>query len=265
MPVRAPSTPSEQFFGQCLAVVTESDIRWRACLIADWPSNGGVCGMWHDNSRCINCMASRRIAPGLIEEKDGRSTFVRQPATQGELLAAWRAVLISPMALADAPSLLAWSFATNSLRAFSNFCWYDRPTRLQSLPRLSEETLYWARRARGFSKPDVRSKDDRGRIGGKADLRTSRAQGRNAPIPVILARRPAHRKRTFRAERVWRGWMTADPCGLALAESRAISLFPKCHLIGGRLVQCSSSAASRSARVSQKSSFSGSRAVFRRS
>lgn len=62
--------------------------------------------MWEVNSRCINCMASRTIAPDLLEEREGRSVFVRQPETADELIAAWRAVEICPTAAVRAPQEL---------------------------------------------------------------------------------------------------------------------------------------------------------------
>src|SRR6266568_4445885 len=59
------------------------------------------------NSRCINCMATRTMAPGLLEERGGRSVFVRQPVTDDEVVAAWRAVEVCPTAgvriMVDAP------------------------------------------------------------------------------------------------------------------------------------------------------------------
>lgn len=59
--------------------------------------------MWEVNSRCINCMASRTMAPDLLEERDGRSVFVRQPVTEDEVVAAWRAVEVCPTAAVRAP------------------------------------------------------------------------------------------------------------------------------------------------------------------
>jgi glyoxylase-like metal-dependent hydrolase (beta-lactamase superfamily II) len=59
--------------------------------------------MWEVNSRCINCMASRTMAPELLEERDGRSVFVRQPVTDDEMVAAWRALEVCPTAAVRAP------------------------------------------------------------------------------------------------------------------------------------------------------------------
>jgi glyoxylase-like metal-dependent hydrolase (beta-lactamase superfamily II) len=55
-------------------------------------------GEWYVDTACINCGASRHVAPGLIVERNDKSVFVRQPATQEEQLAAWRAMLVCPTA-----------------------------------------------------------------------------------------------------------------------------------------------------------------------
>lgn len=53
-------------------------------------------GDWYIDTRCIDCAASREVAPGLIVRRAGQSVFVRQPATDEELIAPWRAVLVCP-------------------------------------------------------------------------------------------------------------------------------------------------------------------------
>lgn len=62
---------------------------------------------WRVNTRCINCISSRTMAPELIKEHDGRSVFVRQPVTIEEVDAAWRALAVCPTAAVEAPSGLA--------------------------------------------------------------------------------------------------------------------------------------------------------------
>ncbi|MFL9932599.1 MBL fold metallo-hydrolase [Paraburkholderia sp. RL18-103-BIB-C] len=57
-----------------------------------------VPGEWYIDTACINCGASRHVAPGLIVERNDKSIFARQPATPEEQLAAWRAVLVCPTA-----------------------------------------------------------------------------------------------------------------------------------------------------------------------
>lgn len=55
-------------------------------------------GDWYIDQRCIDCAASREVAPGLIIQREGKSVFARQPVTEDEKLAAWRAVLVCPTA-----------------------------------------------------------------------------------------------------------------------------------------------------------------------
>jgi glyoxylase-like metal-dependent hydrolase (beta-lactamase superfamily II) len=55
-------------------------------------------GDWYVDTACIDCGASRHVAPELIVERNGKSVFARQPNTQDERLAAWRAVLVCPTA-----------------------------------------------------------------------------------------------------------------------------------------------------------------------
>lgn len=57
-----------------------------------------VPGDWYIDTACINCGASRHVAPGLIAERNDKSVFVRQPVTSEDQLAAWRAVLVCPTA-----------------------------------------------------------------------------------------------------------------------------------------------------------------------
>ena len=59
---------------------------------------------WYVNSRCINCMASRTMAPDLMKESNGRSVFVRQPSGPDEVLAAWRAAGVCPTGAVEAPA-----------------------------------------------------------------------------------------------------------------------------------------------------------------
>ena len=50
-------------------------------------------GDWYIDHHCIDCTASREVAPGLIIHRQGKSVFARQPANAEEELAAWRAVM----------------------------------------------------------------------------------------------------------------------------------------------------------------------------
>ena len=55
-------------------------------------------GDWYIDTHCIDCVASREVAPGLIVRRGGKSVFARQPANAQEEIAAWRAVLVCPTA-----------------------------------------------------------------------------------------------------------------------------------------------------------------------
>ena len=55
-------------------------------------------GDWYIDRRCIDCGASREAAPGLIVHRGGKSVFARQPSSEDEERAAWRAVLVCPTA-----------------------------------------------------------------------------------------------------------------------------------------------------------------------
>src|SRR5262249_61970054 len=55
-------------------------------------------GDWYIDTACIDCGASRHVAPGIIVERNEKSVFARQPGTPEERLAAWRAVLVGPAA-----------------------------------------------------------------------------------------------------------------------------------------------------------------------
>ena len=57
----------------------------------------GADGPWFVDDRCIDCDASRQVAPGLVVRgADGNSVFVRQPSTDAEVAMAWRAALVCP-------------------------------------------------------------------------------------------------------------------------------------------------------------------------
>jgi glyoxylase-like metal-dependent hydrolase (beta-lactamase superfamily II) len=55
-------------------------------------------GDWYIDNECIDCGAACHVAPGLIVERNGKSVFARQPETDEDRLAAWRAVLVCPTA-----------------------------------------------------------------------------------------------------------------------------------------------------------------------
>ncbi|OGA73953.1 MAG: MBL fold metallo-hydrolase [Betaproteobacteria bacterium RIFCSPLOWO2_12_FULL_65_14] len=55
-------------------------------------------GDWYIDTHCIDCAASREVAPELIVRRGGKSVFARQPANEEEHRAAWRALLVCPTA-----------------------------------------------------------------------------------------------------------------------------------------------------------------------
>ncbi len=55
-------------------------------------------GDWYVDTLCIDCGASRNVAPGLVVRRDELSVFARQPGNPEEELAAWRAALVCPTA-----------------------------------------------------------------------------------------------------------------------------------------------------------------------
>lgn len=55
-------------------------------------------GDWYVDTSCIDCGASCTVAPGLIVRSGGQSVFARQPATDDEIEAAWRAAIVCPTA-----------------------------------------------------------------------------------------------------------------------------------------------------------------------
>lgn len=57
-----------------------------------------VPGDWYIDNHCIDCAASRVVAPGLIIHRNEKSIFARQPETEEEIRAAWRAALVCPTA-----------------------------------------------------------------------------------------------------------------------------------------------------------------------
>ena len=59
---------------------------------------------WCVKDRCINCMASRTMAPAFIKEHAGKSVFLRQPSTPAEVEAAWRASAVCPVGAVEAPA-----------------------------------------------------------------------------------------------------------------------------------------------------------------
>ena len=56
----------------------------------------GAEGDWFIDRRCIDCAASRHVAPGLIVRRGDYSVFARQPGTPEEVHQAWLAAELCP-------------------------------------------------------------------------------------------------------------------------------------------------------------------------
>jgi glyoxylase-like metal-dependent hydrolase (beta-lactamase superfamily II) len=63
-------------------------------------------GDWYVDRDCIDCGASRTVAPGLIVHRGEQCVFQRQPETPDELMLAWRARLLCPTASVRSESAL---------------------------------------------------------------------------------------------------------------------------------------------------------------
>src|SRR5271156_3024789 len=76
-------------------------------------------GAWYVDTHCIDCAASRTVAPGLIVERGGQSVFARQPETEAELRMAWKARLLCPTASIRTDSALATGDRANAAHALA--------------------------------------------------------------------------------------------------------------------------------------------------
>lgn len=75
-------------------------------------------GPWFVDRRCIDCDASRQVAPELFARRDRQTVVARQPADAGEERSMWRAAIACPTASIrrDPPAsrprdLYPWEFA----------------------------------------------------------------------------------------------------------------------------------------------------------
>ena len=79
----------------------ELDVRFgrdveRMCMTTHERGRGSADGDWFVDPRCINCGASRDVAPGLLVERHGQSVFDRQPVGERELRMTWMARELCP-------------------------------------------------------------------------------------------------------------------------------------------------------------------------
>jgi hypothetical protein len=135
-------------------------------------------GDWYIDTACIDCGASRHVAPGLIVERNEKSVFARRPVTPEEQLAAWRAVLVCPTASVRSetkqPRPNATIFpqeitsgvwrcgfnARSSFGAHSYFVARPNGNLLIDSPRYAAELVKWFRDAGGIGHILLSHRDD---------------------------------------------------------------------------------------------------------
>ena len=135
-------------------------------------------GDWYVDTACIDCGASRHVAPNLIIERNGKSVFAKQPNTQEERLAAWRAVLVCPTASVRSETRQprphdiifpqeitegVWRCGFNARSSFgahSYFAPRASGNLLVDAPRYSEELAKWFENAGGLAHILLSHQDD---------------------------------------------------------------------------------------------------------
>ena len=135
-------------------------------------------GDWYIDTGCIDCGASRHVAPGLIVERNEKSIFVRQPATPEERMAAWRAVLVCPTASVRSETKQprpnetifpeemisgVWRCGFNARSSFGAHSYFAaRPdgNLLIDSPRYAAELVKWFRAAGGIAHILLSHRDD---------------------------------------------------------------------------------------------------------
>ena len=135
-------------------------------------------GDWYIDTACIDCGASRHVAPDLIVARRGKSVFARQPSAPEERLAAWRAVLVCPTASVRSetkqrrpreeifPQELTagvWRCGFNARSSFGAHSYFAaRPTGnlLVDSPRFAAELVKWFEQAGGIAHVLLSHQDD---------------------------------------------------------------------------------------------------------
>lgn len=135
-------------------------------------------GDWYIDTGCIDCGASRHVAPGLIVWRHGKSVFARQPATAEERLAAWRAVLVCPTASVRSESKQprprdaifpqpmterVWRCGFNARSSFGAHSYFvQRPSGnlLVDSPRVATDLVSWFEHAGGIAHILLSHRDD---------------------------------------------------------------------------------------------------------
>jgi glyoxylase-like metal-dependent hydrolase (beta-lactamase superfamily II) len=135
-------------------------------------------GHWYIDTACIDCGAARHVAPDLIVWRNGKSVFARQPETDAEQLAAWRAVLVCPTAsvrsetkqprprVAVFPQEITdgvWRCGFNSRSSFGAHSYFVRHpdgNLLVDSPRYAKELVDWFEAAGGIGHILLTHQDD---------------------------------------------------------------------------------------------------------
>jgi len=135
-------------------------------------------GDWYIDTACIDCGASRHVAPGLVVERNEKSVFARQPDTPADRLAAWRAVLVCPTASVRSDSKQprprgtlfpepmtddVWRCGFNARSSFgahSYFAKREGGNLLVDSPRYVTELVQWFRDAGGIAHVLLSHQDD---------------------------------------------------------------------------------------------------------
>jgi glyoxylase-like metal-dependent hydrolase (beta-lactamase superfamily II) len=135
-------------------------------------------GEWFIDTACIDCGASRHVAPDLIVARHGKSVFARQPATAEERLAAWRAVLVCPTASVRSetkqprphatifPEQLTdgvWRCGFNARASFGAHSYFVRRSSANLLvdsPRFATELVKWFEDGGGIAHILLSHRDD---------------------------------------------------------------------------------------------------------
>jgi glyoxylase-like metal-dependent hydrolase (beta-lactamase superfamily II) len=135
-------------------------------------------GDWYIDTACIDCGAACHVAPGLIVEHHGKSVFARQPETEEDRVAAWRAVLACPTASVRSetrqprpdgvvfPQAITdgvWRCGFNARSSFGAHSYFiQRPGHniLVDSPRHARELVTWFERAGGIAHVVLSHQDD---------------------------------------------------------------------------------------------------------
>jgi glyoxylase-like metal-dependent hydrolase (beta-lactamase superfamily II) len=135
-------------------------------------------GDWYIDTACIDCGASRHVAPDLIVARRGKSVLARQPNTAEERLAIWRAVLVCPTASVRSetrqprpqatifPQQMTESVSRCGFNARSSFGAHSYFARraagnvLVDSPRIATELVKWFEGAGGIAHILLSHRDD---------------------------------------------------------------------------------------------------------